>query len=76
MHGRLPPFQEGIAMGRKRRIVGTALVFATILMWLTYMRVSRTAPFWGDVVAMTAMAGVVGALGGALAGWLRAPWKR
>lgn len=63
-------------MSRKWRIRGTALIFAGAGMALTYLRVSRTHPFWGDVVFMTAMAGVVGYAAGALMGWLSAPWRR
>ncbi len=63
-------------MSRKRRVLLTAVMFAAPLMWVTYLGVSRKYQDWGNIIAMTTIAGVVGSLGGAFMGWLFLPWKK
>lgn len=63
-------------MSRRTRIWIGAGLSALALMWVTYLHASRTHAFWGDVVALTVMAGIVGGLGGAFVAWMRAPRRR
>lgn len=64
-------------MSRKRRVLLTAAMFAAALMWVTYRHeAARPDAFWGNVVAMTVIAGIVGGFFGAFFGWLFSPWKR